>query len=119
MGISLKRVYEKESENDGYRILIDGLWPRGIGKKHAHIDEWAKDLAPSNDLRTWFHHDPDKWYKFKIMYLNELQTNANVIPQIREILKKAKNGKVTLIYAARDEKYNNAVVLKEFLEKNK
>lgn len=114
MKLSIKRAYEPAKKNDGIRILIDRLWPRGISKKKAKIDLWLKEIAPSTELRKWFSHDPKKWKEFKRRYIIELKKNKESIVTLRKTLKK---DKVTLIYAAKDEEHNNATVLKSFLEK--
>ena len=111
-----KRIYETPAETDGFRILVDRLWPRGIKKEKADINLWAKEIAPSNELRKWFSHDPEKYDEFKELYTKELNSN----PQSQEFkdlcLQKIKDLNVTLLYAAKDEKYNNAVVLKDWLD---
>lgn len=114
MSITIKRVYEDPTKTDGKRILIDRLWPRGLTKEKAKIDLWVKDIAPSTTLRKWFGHDPTKWAEFKKRYIGELKENTAVIVQLEEQLKKEK---VTLVYGAKDEEHNDAVVLKEYLEK--
>ena len=113
--ITIKRIYEKPLEADGYRILIDRLWPRGVSKEKAKIDLWLKEIAPSDELRKWFSHDPEKWTDFKDKYKIELADKLESIKKIKEIKKKEKI--VTLLYAAKDEEHNNAIVLKEFLKK--
>lgn len=114
MHIIIKRVYEKPSKEDGKRILIDRLWPRGLTKEKAQIALWLKDIAPSTTLRKWFGHDPTKWIEFKKRYIAEIRKNTSVLAQLEEQLKK---GKASLVYAAKDEEHNDAVVLKEYLEK--
>ncbi len=111
--IKIKRIYEPAEKNDGYRILADRLWPRGLSKKEAKLDLWLKDIAPSNELRKWYSHDPRKWPEFKKRYSKELKDKKNQI----KLIPKSKN--VTLLYGAKDEEHNNAVVLKEFLESGK
>lgn len=113
MPILLKRAYEPFSSNDGFRILVDRLWPRGIAKDAAHVDLWLKEIAPSTSLRQWFGHDPAKWEEFRHRYREELQHNPEAVAQIREHLR---SGAVTLVYGAKDEQHNQAVVLKEYLE---
>lgn len=113
MNILIKRVYEKPSKEDGRRILIDRLWPRGLTKEKAKIDLWLKDIAPSTELRKWFGHDPSKWVEFKKRYIAELKKNTGVVAQLEEQMKK---GKVTLVYGAKDEQHNDAVVLQEYFE---
>jgi uncharacterized protein YeaO (DUF488 family) len=114
MLIKIKRVYDEPDESDGYRILIDRLWPRGLSKEKAKIDLWLKDIAPSDNLRKRFAHDPNKWVEFKKRYFEEIDNNKKVLELM---LKKAKEGAVTLLYGAKNEKFNNAVVLKEYIEK--
>lgn len=113
--IKIKRIYEEPLEADGFRILIDRLWPRGVSKEKAKIDLWLKEIAPSDELRKWFSHDPEKWTDFKDKYKIELADKLESIKKIKEIKKKEKI--VTLLYAAKDEEHNNAIVLKEFLKK--
>ena len=113
--IRLKRAYDKAEDADGERILVDRLWPRGIVKEKAHLADWLKNLAPSNTLRTWFGHDPARWQEFRERYREELST-----PEKKELLGqlavKANDHTVTLIYAAKDESFNNAVVIRELIE---
>ena len=111
MNITIKRVYEKPSKEDGERVLIDRLWPRGLTKEKAKIDLWLKDVAPTTTLRKWFGHDLAKWTEFKKRYIAEIKSNTQSLFQLEEQLKK---GKVTLVYAAKDEEHNDAVVLKEY-----
>lgn len=111
--IQIKRIYEKASETDGYRILVDRIWPRGVSKEEANLDEWNKDLAPSSELRKWFDHDPDKFEDFAIEYKKELQYNKEELKELRE---KAKGQNLTLLYGAKDTVHNQAVVLKQVLE---
>ncbi|MBW7931543.1 MAG: DUF488 domain-containing protein [Gammaproteobacteria bacterium] len=112
MGIKLKRAYEPPAGSDGQRILVDRLWPRGLSKEKAAVDEWIKEVAPSNELRRWFAHDPRKWPEFQKRYLAELQDN----PALAELRKLVRKGTTTLVYSARDEEHNQAVVLKQALE---
>ncbi|WP_353146057.1 DUF488 domain-containing protein [Chryseobacterium sp.] len=111
--IALKRVYEAPSPQDGYRVLIDRLWPRGLSKEHADIDEWNKDLAPSSGLRKWFHHDPELWTEFSEKYWEELQ-QSNLGKAFLEHHKDQE--KITLVYAAKDEEHCHPIVLKKYLE---
>lgn len=113
--IVLKRIYEKSEEKDGCRILIDRLWPRGVSKEKAKINLWIKEVAPSNELRKWFSHDEKKWDDFKSRYKKELEENLEIVQKIKQIEKEEKI--VTLLYSAKDEKHNNALVLKEYLQK--
>jgi len=112
--IKLKRAYEKPAKDDGERILVERLWPRGLTKEQAKIDLWLKDVAPSAELRKWFGHDPDRWVEFRQRYLKELRQNTDPIKLLK---RKAKEGTITLIYAARDEDHNSALVLKQFLQR--
>jgi uncharacterized protein YeaO (DUF488 family) len=112
MTIRLKRVYEKPEPADGTRILVDRLWPRGLTKEKAAIDLWLKEVAPSTELRKWFEHDPKKWRSFRSRYRTELKQHSAPLQLIKS---KAKEGVVTLIYGARDQEHNEAVILREFL----
>jgi len=112
MTIRLKRVYEKPEPVDGTRILVDRLWPRGLTKEKAAIDLWLKEVAPSTKLRKWFGHDPKKWRSFRSRYQTELKQHRAPLQLIKS---KAKGGVVTLIYGARDQEHNEAVVLRELL----
>ena len=114
MEVNLKRVYEAPAKNDGKRILVDRLWPRGLTKEKAKIDLWLKNIAPSTELRKWFDHDPDKWKDFKKRYHQELKNNKEQVSILYEELKK---GAVTLVYGAKDEKHNEALVIKEWLNR--
>ena len=110
----IKRIYESPESDDGYRVLVDRLWPRGISKERAALDEWAKEIAPTNELRQWFNHDPEKFTEFSEHYTKELDENPSAI--------KARNDWpnypiVTLLYSAKDAEFNQAVVLKQWLEK--
>lgn len=109
--IGIKRIYDKAEVTDGTRVLVDRLWPRGVKKSTAHIDKWVKEVAPSDELRTWFGHDPEKWDEFRKKYLKELESNDAVVSLVSFVSR----NDVTLIYAARDTEHNNAVVLSEFL----
>ncbi len=112
--IAIKRIYEAYAENDGYRILVDRLWPRGIRKEQARVDEWQKEIAPSTALRQWFNHDPDHWQSFQQKYRDELKQNP-ALPHLLSTLRQ--HPKVTLLYAAKDEQHNQALVLRDFLAK--
>ncbi len=114
MKIRIKRVYEKPGREDGKRILVDRLWPRGLTKQKARVDLWLKQIAPSTPLRKWFAHDPGKWKEFSDRYRGEIKKNKEQLTLIKEIIRKDPS---TLLYAAKDETHNAAVVLKEFLEK--
>ncbi len=111
--IQVKRAYDPPSTSDGSRILIDRVWPRGIKRETMKIDDWLKDVAPSDDLRKWFGHDPAKWDEFRRRYFKELDDQAEAW---KPILKAGKQGKVTLLFGARDTEHNNAVALKMYLE---
>ena len=113
MRIAIKRAYEQPSPDDGFRILVDRLWPRGLSKKDAHIDLWLKDIAPSAELRKWFAHDPAKWAEFQRRYRAELKRKQQLLDTIKA---QARKTRVTLIYGAKDEEHNDAVVLLEKLK---
>ncbi|HTP11132.1 MAG TPA: DUF488 family protein [Anaerolineae bacterium] len=110
--IQLKRVYEPPAEQDGFRILVERLWPRGMSKPRAQIDLWLKDVAPSPALRTWYSHDLSRWAEFEQRYRAELRQNP-AVDSLRQLLKEKRT--VTFVYAARDEEHNSAVILKAFL----
>lgn len=112
--IKIKRAYDEVAADDGYRVLIGRLWPRGVSKKRAALDLWLKDVAPSTELREWFGHDPEKWDEFRRRYWKELDGKRG---DIETLLRKAQAGPVTLIYSARDREHNAAVALKEYLDK--
>ena len=106
--IAIKRVYQEPDDTDGFRILVDRLWPRGLSKERAKVDLWLKDIAPSTELRLWFHHDPAKWTEFQKRYKLELKSKGSELDVIKE---KVHQGPVTLLYGAKDEAHNEAVVL--------
>ncbi|HLH94233.1 MAG TPA: DUF488 domain-containing protein [Xanthobacteraceae bacterium] len=110
--IKLKRAYEPPAPDDGTRILIDRLWPRGVKKSDAAIDDWMKEIAPSADLRKWFGHDPERWQEFRRRYKAELKEHPDEVAHLRTL---AARGRVTLVFAARDEAHKDAVVLREML----
>lgn len=110
--ILLKRAYDARSTDDGVRILVDRLWPRGISKEKAKIDMWLKDIAPSNDLRKWFGHEVEKWEEFRKRYIAELKESTDAVAKLQDI---AKKDTVTLVFGAKDIEHNNATVLREFL----
>ncbi|MDB5117483.1 MAG: hypothetical protein JWQ79_2975 [Mucilaginibacter sp.] len=110
--VQIKRIYEPAEKTDGARILVDRLWPRGISKESAHLDEWMKDIAPTADLRKWFNHDVAKWYEFNLRYVLELKQNTTV-KALLDIIKSHKT--VTLLYAAHDEAHNHALVLQKYI----
>ena len=112
MDIRIKRIYLEAAKGDGYRLLVDRVWPRGMTKEHAHIDEWAKELAPSTELRKWFDHDPAKYAEFKKRYAKELHAVPEELERLQTLARKQR---VTLVYSAKDEEHNQAVVLREVL----
>ena len=113
MKVNIKRAYEGPSDDDGYRILVDRLWPRGISKEKAKIDFWPKDLAPSTELRRWYGHDPEKWSEFKFRYFAELEGNTELVNKLLQYVGK---GTVTFVYSSKEQRLNNAVALKEYVE---
>ncbi len=114
--MKIKRIYEAAEPTDGYRILVDRIWPRGISKEQAHLDEWVKEIAPSTELRKWFAHIPERYPEFKKRYIAELKTQQEELKRIKSIGAKQH---LTLLYAAKDEHFNQAVVLLEELNKLK
>lgn len=112
MLILIKRAYEKPTPNDGYRVLVDRLWPRGISKAEAAIDLWLKDVAPSGELRKWFAHEPAKWDEFRRRYFRELDSEPDAV---QKLVDRSHRGRLTLVYGAKEERFNNAVALKEYL----
>lgn len=111
--ITIKRVYEPYDKQDGQRILTDRLWPRGLTKEKAHVDLWLKDISPSTELRKWFNHDPKKWPEFQKRYRAELAANKESVSTLQDCLDKEP---VTLVYGAKDQEHNDAVVLQKYLE---
>jgi uncharacterized protein YeaO (DUF488 family) len=114
MTIVLKRAYEEPAGDDGYRVLVDRMWPRGVSKDRAGVDEWIREAAPSNDLRKWYHKDRSRWGEFRRRYLAELKEHAD---ELRPLAQRARRERVTLVYSSTDEEHNNAVVLAEYLKK--
>lgn len=114
MDIRLKRAYDEAAPDDGFRALIDGLWPRGVSREQAAIDAWLKELAPSPGLRRWFGHDPAHWRRFRSRYRSQLRSQARS-RALEQLAERARQGPLTLIYAARDTEHNNAVVVAELL----
>ncbi len=112
----LKRAYEPASSDDGCRILVERLWPRGVSKERAAIDLWLKDVAPSAELRKWYGHDPERWEEFRRRYWQELKSNREAVDALRE---QQRSGKTTLVYAAHDEQHSGALALKQFLEQRR
>lgn len=111
--IVIKRVYEPKNSADGYRVLVDRLWPRGLSKEKAAIDSWMKDIGPSNELRKWFNHDPAKWPEFKKRYHSELKSKAAMLDELKKLSEE--HGRLTLLYGAHDKEHNQAVVIAERL----
>lgn len=108
-----KRIFEAPAEKDGYRVLVDRVWPRGVSKTKAALDEWARDLGPSTELRKWFGHDPKRWDEFRRRYRAELEVREDDLTRLRQ---HARRGRVTLLYSARDETRNQAAVIREVLD---
>ena len=116
MNVKTKRVYEQPDKDDGFRILVDRLWPRGLTKEKANVDLWLKEIAPSSELRKWFGHDPAKWKSFRRRYETEIRHKDDLIKTLKQ---KAMEGTTTLLYGARDEEHNEALVLKQFLRRDR
>ncbi|REB07267.1 DUF488 family protein [Sporosarcina sp. BI001-red] len=118
MPVKIKRIYEEKEKSDGVRILVDRVWPRGVSKEDAHVDEWVKEVGPSKELRQWFDHDTDKYDDFKVKYKKELKKNEEQKEALEKLkqLTKEHDKKVTLVFAAKDEKHNQAAVIKEILD---
>ena len=114
MSIQIKRAYDPPVADDGYRVLVDRLWPRGLSKASLKLDAWMKDISPTNELRKQFHHDESQWEEFQRRYFKELDSQADLV---EELLQKSRRGKLTLLFAAKDEVHNNAVALKHYLER--
>ena len=114
MPFHIKRVYEPSAPTDGFRVLIDRLWPRGLTKEAAAIDLWAKDLSPSHELRKWFDHDPARWSEFQTRYIAQIRHQTETLATLK---REAKRRRVTLVFASREERLNNAAALKRFLQK--
>lgn len=112
LDVRAKRVYDPAEQGDGYRVLIDHIWPRGVSHERARLDEWAKELAPSGELRKWFDHDPARFAEFRFRYRQQLTAQSERLDELR---RRAASGPVTVLYAAHDEKHNNGVVLCELL----
>jgi uncharacterized protein YeaO (DUF488 family) len=116
LDVRLRRAYDAPAASDGYRVLIDRLWPRGVSKENARLDEWARQLAPSSELRRWFGHDPARFEEFRRRYSAELAAQDE---KLRELRRRAREGTLTLVYGAHDEKHNDAVVLAEILRRGR
>jgi uncharacterized protein YeaO (DUF488 family) len=114
MDVRVKRAYEPASPGDGYRVLVDRLWPRGVSREQAQLDEWHKDLSPSTELREWFGHDPGRFEEFRRRYVEELRARR---PRIAELRRRAREGRLTLVHSARDTEHNDAVVLAEVVRR--
>lgn len=115
MTVRIKRMYAPPHPDDGYRVLVDRLWPRGVSKRQARLDDWMKDIAPSDGLRKWFGHRRDRWEEFRRAYLEELEACPEQLAALQAM---AQKGDVTLLFAAKDETHNNAVVIREWLSRN-
>ena len=111
--IITKRIYEDAAENDGYRLLVDRIWPRGVSKEKAQLDDWNKEIAPTNELRKWFGHKPERFSEFKQRYVEELKAQEEELKKIKHVADKQQ---VCLLYGAKDKEYNQAIVLKEVIE---
>lgn len=116
MSINVKRIYDAPARGDGHRVLVDRVWPRGIRKDDAELEEWLKEAAPSTALRKWFAHDPAKWTEFKRRYFQELAADTEVHEALADLRRRARRGPVTLLFGSRETRHNNAVALKEYLE---
>lgn len=114
MDVRLKRAYEQAASSDGYRVLIDRMWPRGVSHERARLDAWERELAPSTGLREWFGHKPSRFEEFRHRYIEELRSQR---PRLTELRRRARNGTLTLVYSARDTEHNDAVVLAEVLHR--
>ncbi len=113
MAVQVKRAYEKPAKSDGFRVLIDRLWPRGVRKEDLKLDQWLKELGPSTELRKWFGHDPEKWEEFRKRYFRELDSHPEEIRQLRA---KMRQGPLTLVFGSKEQRFNDATALKEYLE---
>ncbi|HJS96353.1 MAG TPA: DUF488 family protein [Solirubrobacteraceae bacterium] len=110
--MQIKRIYDPAEDSDGYRVLIDHVWPRGVSRERARLDEWARELAPSDELRRWFDHVPERFKEFRLRYRGELTAHPEALEKLGE---HATRGRLTIVYAARDREHNNAIVLAELL----
>lgn len=115
-GVFLKRIYDHNDPEDGYRVLVDRLWPRGISKEKAQLSDWAKDISPSTELRKWFGHDPEKFEEFRMKYLKELHSDEAKMKKLNELHQLSKIKKVTLLFSTKNVVHNHAILLKELLE---
>ena len=116
MELRLKRAYEPAAAEDGYRVLVERLWPRGLSKERVRVDRWIKEAGASTELRRWFGHDPARWEEFRRRYADEVRARPDVLEELRDVLREHRT--VTFLFAARDEEHNNAVALKELLERD-
>ena len=112
MDIRIKRAYDEPAKNDGFRVLVDRIWPRGVKKEDARLDVWMREIAPSDELRKWFNHDPVKWLEFVEKYFRELEGHGELVAKL---LRRGRNRRLTLVFGAKDREMNNAVALKQFL----
>ncbi|SEA72482.1 Uncharacterized conserved protein YeaO, DUF488 family [Thalassobacillus cyri] len=117
MSIVLQRIYDESDPLGGNRVLVDGVWPRGISKEQAQVDEWMKEISPSKELRQWFDHDPEKYEEFKEYYKEQIDNSKERKHQLQQLKKMAENERLVLLYGAKNEEHNHAIVLKELLEK--
>jgi uncharacterized protein YeaO (DUF488 family) len=115
--LRVKRIYESPGSSDGFRVLVDRLWPRGVSRQKARVDLWMKEIAPSDALRRWFGHEPSRWAEFQRRYRRELRQNAGLAGELKKLLRQHRT--VTLLFSARDERRNQAVVLRDFLRERK
>ncbi len=116
LDLKLERIYTKPADLDGYRILVDRLWPRGISKVNAHLDDWAKEMGPTTELRKWFNHEPAKYPEFQKRYLAEIEANPMTAEFVKKVAEQLKQTNVILLYGAKDEQHNQAVVLLAYLQ---
>ena len=114
MAIQMKRAYEKPAAGDGFRVLVDRIWPRGVAKENLKLNLWLKTIAPSTELRKWFGHDPKKWDEFRKRYFKELDSHPEDVRMLRE---KMQSGQLTLVFGSKEERFNNAEAIKEYLER--
>jgi uncharacterized protein YeaO (DUF488 family) len=114
MDIRIKRAYDEPAKNDGFRVLVDRIWPRGVKKEDARLDVWMREIAPSDELRKWFNHDPVKWLEFVEKYFRELEGHGELVAKL---LRRGRNRRLTLVFGAKDRDKNNAIALKQFLRR--
>jgi len=115
MTVQIKRAYDDASKDDGYRVLVDRIWPRGVSKEDADLDDWAKDVAPSTDLRKWFDHEDSKWEDFEKRFRQELRKSDDAQKTLKDLRQRHKDGTLTLVFGAKNTEHNNAVVLKKVI----